>query len=109
MVFILKEVYKTYISLKNVFTWKSYQIIGLFLSQMEARLEDPMALLLEKSNNYGFIQFSYFLSKFGVNEYIKIGKFSDLLQTGSLRHVIPFTPSLKLTGKMRLKYRWKWC
>jgi len=69
------------------------------------RLEDPMALLLEKSNNYGFIQFSYFLSEFDMKEYIQIGKFSDLLQAGSLRQVILFTPYLKFTAKIRLKYR----
>ena len=69
------------------------------------RLEGPMALLLEKYNNYGFIQYTYFLSEFGMKEYIEIGQFSDLPQAGSLRHVILFTPYLKLTAKMRLKYR----
>jgi hypothetical protein len=64
-----------------------------------------MALLLEKYNNYGFIQYTSFLSEFDMKEYIEIGKFSDLLQVGSLRHVILFTPYLKLTAKMRLKYR----
>lgn len=36
------------------------------------RLEEPMALLLEKSNNYGFIQCTYFLSEFDMQEYIHI-------------------------------------
>jgi hypothetical protein len=69
------------------------------------RLEGPMALLLEKYNNYGFIQYTYFLSEFDMKEYIEIGKFSDLLHADSLRHVILFIPYLKLTANMRLKYR----
>jgi hypothetical protein len=64
-----------------------------------------MALLLEKYNNYGFIQYTYFLSEFDMKEYIEISKLSDFLQAGSLRHVTLFTPYLKLTAKMRLKYR----
>jgi hypothetical protein len=67
-------------------------------------LEEIVEAWTQTKGNHSKATF-FFLSEFGMKEYIEIGQFSDLPQAGSLRHVILFTPYLKLTAKMRLKYR----
>ena len=51
---------------------------------------------------------SIFLLKFGNVKHYVINVFSDLRQVGSFVRVLRFSPPIKLTATIWLKYCWKW-